>query len=302
MLPETSEPPLIAIVGPTAAGKTALAVELCREIGGAVISADSRQIYRGMDIGTAKPTASERGGIDHHLLDIRKPDSPYSLPDFLGDANAAIAAIRAAGNAPVVVGGTALYVHALLAGFAPGPADRELRRELELDLDRLGLIALVEQLKTIDAEAARTVDLRNPRRVLRALERRILLDRGAAVKRWPKHPAIVLGLCDPPARRTEKIARRTRMMLAAGLTDEVRRLLAGYRHAPVLQSTIGYSECVDYLLGRCDLAAAERRIRTATNQYARRQMTYLRNKMPIQWLEPDLPQIQQALTRIGRAG
>ena len=302
MPPETPELPLVAIVGPTASGKTALAVELCREIGGAVISADSRQVYRGMDIGTAKPTATERGGIDHHLLDVRTPDRPYSLPDFLGDANAAIAAIRADGSAPVVVGGTALYVHALLAGFAPGPADRELRKALERDLDQGGLSGLVNRLATIDAEAARTVDSRNPRRVLRALERRILLDRGAAAKSWPRHPAIVLGLRDRPARRTEKIARRTRMMLALGLTDEVRRLLAGYGQSPVLRSTIGYAECVDYLLGRCDLAAAELKIRTATNQYARRQMTYLRNKMRIQWLEPDRPQIQQALTRIGRTG
>ncbi|MDE2936059.1 MAG: tRNA (adenosine(37)-N6)-dimethylallyltransferase MiaA [Chloroflexota bacterium] len=302
MLPETPEPPLVAIVGPTASGKTALAVELCREIGGGVISADSRQVYRGMDIGTAKPTASERGGIDHHLLDIRTPDCPYSLPEFLGDANAAVAAIRSDGMVPVVVGGTALYVHALLAGFAPGPADPDLRRALERDLKRTGLNALNERLGALDSAAARAVDSRNPRRVLRALERRILAGRGAVAKSWPQHPAIVLGLHDRPARRTEKIARRTRMMLASGLTDEVRRLLAGYGQSTILQTTIGYSECVDYLLGRCDLTAAEQGIRTATNQYARRQMTYLRNKMRIQWLEPDRPQIQQALTRIGRTG
>ena len=302
MLPGTTEPPLVAIVGATATGKTALAVELSRAIGGAVISADSRQVYRGMDIGTAKPPASERGGIEHHLLDIRTVNCPYSLSEFLGDANAAISKIRSGGRVPVVVGGTALYVHALLDGFAPGPADPELRRALERDLERFGLRELVERLATIDAAAARTVDARNPRRVLRALERRILSDRGADAKSWPKHAAIVLGLCDPPPRRTEKIARRTKIMLASGLTDEVRRLLAGYGQAPLLLTTIGYAECVDYLLGRCGLAAAEQRIRTATNQYARRQMTYLRNKMRIQWLDPGRPHIQQALKRICRAG
>lgn len=302
MPPDIAEPPLVAIVGPTASGKTALAVELCREIGGAVISADSRQVYRGLDIGTAKPASAERGGIDHHLLDIRTVDRPYALSEFLGDANDAIASIRSDGRVPVVVGGTALYVHALLAGFAPGPADPQLRGALQRDLKAQGLRELVERLETIDPAAARTVDARNPRRVLRALERRILLDRGAAVKSWPKHPAIVLGLGDTPARRSEKIARRTRAMLASGLTDEVRRLLAAHGLAPILQTTIGYSECADYLLGRCDLAAAEQGIRTATNQYARRQMTYLRNKMRIQWLEPDRPRLRQALTRIGRAG
>jgi tRNA dimethylallyltransferase len=300
--PDVAGPPLIAIVGPTASGKTALAVELCREIGGAVISADSRQVYRGMDIGTAKPTWSERGGIEHHLLDIRTADSPYGLAEFLCDANGAIAAIRSGGRAPVVVGGTALYVHALLAGFAPGPADPSLREALERDLERGGLEVLLERLVTVDPASARAIDARNPRRVLRALERRLLLDRGAAVKNWPKHPAIVLGLRDPPFRRAELIARRTRAMLNSGLTDEVRRLLSAYGQTPVLQTTIGYSECVDYLLGRCDLAAAEQGILTATNQYARRQMTYLRNKMRIQWLESNRPRLQQALQQIGRTG
>lgn len=300
MTPETVEPPLVAIVGPTATGKTALAVELCREIGGAVISADSRQVYRGMDIGTAKPTSPERGGIDHHLLDIRTADCRYALPDFLGDANAAIGRIRSEGRVPVVVGGTALYVHALLDGFAPGPADPELRAALEEDLRRCGLEALSGRLQTLDPAAARTVDAKNPRRVVRALERRLLSARGAAARSWPKHRAIVLGLHDRPLHRTEKIARRTRSMLELGLTDEVRRLLGAYGQAPVLKTTIGYSECIDYLLGRCGLAVAEQRIRTATNQYARRQMTYLRNKMRIQWLEPDRPRFQQAMARIGR--
>ena len=302
MPPNTAATPLIAIVGPTAVGKTALAVELCRQIGGAVISADSRQVYRGMDIGTAKPTAAERGGIEHHLLDLREPDRPYSLPDFLGDANAAINGIRGRGRVPVVVGGTALYVHALLAGFAPGPADPAVRAALEDELDRDGLEALLGRLAALDPDGARSIDRRNPRRVVRALERRILLDRGAAPSRWPEHAGIVLGLSDRPTRRVEMIARRTRAMLAAGLTDEVRRLLGGHGQAPVLLATIGYAECIDYLLGRCGLESAERRIRTATNQYARRQMTYLRNKMRIQWLEPDRPPLPQALARIGRSG
>ncbi len=255
-----------------------------------------------MDIGTAKPAPSERGGIDHHLLDVRAVESPYSLPEFLRDANAAIARIRSGGSVPVVVGGTGLYVHALLAGFAPGPADPGLRGELERDLERFGLEALFMRLQAIDPEADRAVDPKNPRRVLRAMERRILLDRGESARSWPEHPSMVLGICDPTLRRTEKIARRTRSMLDAGLTDEVRRLLAAHGPAPVLRATIGYSECVDYLLGRRDLASAEQSIRTATNQYARRQMTYLRNKMRIQWLDPDLPLLQQALARIGRTG
>ena len=186
-----------------------------------------------------------------------------------------VAAVRGAGmDVPVVVGGTGLYVHALLAGFAPGPADPGLRGELERDLERFGLEALFMRLRAIDPEADRAVDPKNPRRVLRAMERRILLDRGESARSWPEHPSMVLGICDPTLRRTEKIARRTRSMLDAGLTDEVRRLLAAHGPAPVLRATIGYSECVDYLLGRRDLASAEQSIRTATNQYARRQMTY----------------------------
>ncbi len=295
-------PPLIAIVGPTAAGKSALAVQICRAVGGAVVSADSRQVYRGMDIGTAKPTKADRGRIDHHLIDFRPLDQPYSLQEFLGDANAAIGQIRKSGQIPVVAGGTALYVQALLEGFAPGPADPELRKELELELAREGLASLFDRLQRLDPAAAQAVDEKNPRRVVRAVERRLLHDRGANGTRWPAHRAILLGLADPPARRAARIDARARAMLEAGLTDEVRGLLAAHGPAPVLLTTIGYRECVDYLLGRCDLGTAELRIRTATSRYSRRQMTYMRNKMRIQWLDPDRPRLDQALSLLRPPG
>ena len=300
--PEIPKPPLVAIVGPTASGKSELAVDLCRVIGGAVISADSRQVYRGMDIGTAKPSVQERRGIDHRLLDIRPIDRPYSLSGFLRDANGAIADVRGAGLAPVVVGGTALYVHALLSGFAPGPSDPALRAHLEQELDRDGLSAMFSRLKASYPAAAGHIDSRNPRRVVRALERHILFDRGSRTDPWPEHEAVILGVCHRPDRRTAKIADRTRAMIENGLTDEARRLFGAHGRAPVLMSTIGYPECHDYLVGRCDLAATEGRIRTATNQYARRQMTYLRNKMRIQWLDPDRPSMRQALALITRSG
>ena len=302
MQTKTPTPTLLAIAGPTASGKSDLAVRICRAIGGAVVSADSRQVYRGMDIGTAKPTAAERAGVEHNLLDLRQLDEPYSLQEFLGDANAAIARIRADGRIPVVVGGTALYVQALLEGFAPGPADPQLRAELEAQVLREGLGAVFARLQRLDPESAGAVDAQNPRRVVRAAERALLSGRGQLGSRWPPQPAIVLGVTNPPERRARRIAARTRAMLEAGLTDEVRGLLSANGPAPILLSTIGYRECINYLLGRCDLDTAESAIRTATGQYARRQMTYLRNKMRIQWLDPGRPRLDQALALLPPSG
>ena len=297
--PAKGSPPLIALVGPTASGKSALAVQLCRQINGAIISADSRQIYRGLDIGTAKPGVNERCGIDHYLLDIRAVDEHYSLHDFLIDANAAIVQIRSRRQQPVVVGGTGLYVQALLEGFHPGPIDRQVRAMLEAELASKGLPALRERLSSLEAAISATVDRNNPRRVIRAIEQ-TLADHGQDGPNWPDHPAKVLGIAYPSACRAARIGQRTDQMLAAGLLDEVRRVLYSYGRLPILASSIGYRECAEYLLGSIDLPTARDRIVVATRRYARRQMTFLRNKIQVQWLECDRPLLAQALDLINR--
>ena len=286
-------PEIIVVVGPTAAGKSELAVGICQALGGAVVSADSRQVYKGLDIGTAKLGSAERGGIDHHLIDIRDIGHAYSLFEFLADANAAITAIRARGQRPVIAGGTALYVHALIAGFAPGASDPIRRAHLEERMQQSGLGDLVADLMSFDAKYWRGVDLANPRRVVRALERAHSAD--LPTQKFPCHRALVLGIAPPAALRRERIIDRAHAMFNAGLTDETRRLL--YSHGPSRQliATIGYRQCLEYLLGRYDQQAAREKTIVATNRYARRQMTYLRNKMKIEWLTDAEPSLRQAL-------
>jgi tRNA dimethylallyltransferase len=213
---------LLAIVGPTASGKTALAIELAQRHGGEIICADSRTIYRGLNIGTAKPTLAEQAAVPHHLLDILEPNQPYSAALFKQAAESAIAEIRARHHLPILVGGTGLYVDAVLYDYQfPAGASSSLRHELE----QLPQTELVERLQRLDPEIAATIDLRNPRRVIRALE---LVGQPRIAPRALPPTTYIIGL-DPGMEELERrIATRTRQMLAAGLVDEVRGLTARY--------------------------------------------------------------------------
>ena len=276
-------PALIVIAGPTAVGKTAAAIAVARRFGGEIVSADSRQIYRGMDIGTAKPTPAERAAAPHHLLDIRDPDQDFSLADYAAAARETIADIQARGRVPILAGGTPLYVNAIVEGWRmPGvPPDPALRAALEAEAAREGLAPLEARLAAIDPIAtARAVG--NLRRLVRALEVYELTGIPMSTlegKEPPAYPILLTQLTlARPALHTRADA-RVDQMLAAGLVDEVRALLArGYDPALPAMSGIGYAEIITHLRGDLDLPGAAALIRTNTHRYIRHQETWLRRQ------------------------
>jgi tRNA dimethylallyltransferase len=283
---------LIAIVGPTATGKTALAVALGRALGGEVVGADSRQVYRHMDVGTAKPTAEERAAAPHHLIDVVNPDDEFSLAQYLDRALTALADIWSRGQVALLVGGTGQYVWALLEGWkvprlAPQP---ELRRSLEERAAREGADALHQELERVDPKAAGAIDPRNVRRVIRALE--VYHATGRPISYWqqkgpPPWEVLVLGLTCPRDELYRRIDARVDAMMQAGLVEEVRGLLAmDYCPSLPAMSGIGYREVCQYLAGEIEVATAVRRIKTATHRLARQQHTWFRqDDERIRWVE-----------------
>lgn len=283
----------IVIVGPTAVGKTAASIALARRIGGEIVSADSRYVYRYMDIGTAKPTLAERGDVSHHLIDVVDPDEEYSVAHFLRDAPAAIDAIRSGGAEPIVVGGTGYWIRALLgggtsAGVPPNPA---LRAELTALRAAEGTEPLLERLRQVDGAAAERVDVRNPRRLIRAIEVVEATGRpyAEALRRQPPGAprARVFGLALPRDLLFERINARYDEMIAAGWIDEVRGLLErGYRRDLPSMSSIGYSELAAHLSGELTLDAALEAIRGRGRRLARNQFRWFpRDDRSIRWLD-----------------
>jgi tRNA dimethylallyltransferase len=277
----------VALVGATATGKTAAALALARRFDGEVVSADSRQIYRGMTIGTAAPTAAERAAVPHHLLAIRDPDEPFSLADYLGLARATIDGIHGRGRLPLVVGGTAQYVVALLEGWQapPVPPDPALRARLEAE----GAPALHARLLAVDPAAAERIGPRNTRRLARALEVWTLT--GRPISAWqadraPTYPALTLGLrLDRPTLHA-RIAARVDAMLAGGLVAEVEALLAAdYQPDLPSFSSVGYREIAAFLRGEVTLAEARQRTIQATNRYVRHQEIWLRHLPNVVWAD-----------------
>ena len=286
---------LIAVVGPTATGKTALAVALARAIDGEIVGADSRQVYRRLDIGTAKPTPDERALAPHHLLDVVDPDEPFSLAEYLELATAALEDIWARGRQPLLVGGSGQYVWALLEGWTVPrlPPQRELRRSLEERAEREGAEALHRELAHVDPQAAAGIDPRNVRRVIRALE--VYQTTGRPISFWqekapPSWDTLVLGLACPRDELYRRIDARVDGMMQAGLVDEVQGLLTmGYSRELPSRSGIGYREVCQYLAGELDLSAAADRIKTATHRLARQQATWFRrDDSRIRWLDVSL--------------
>jgi tRNA dimethylallyltransferase len=283
--------PLIAIVGPTASGKSALALRLARERDGEIVSCDSQQVYRGLDIGTAKASPEERRAVPHHLIDVVDPDQEFSAAEFARRGRAALADITARRRLPVVAGGTGLYLRALLEGLFDGPSrDEETRRRLEDLADRFGDPRLHRLLSHRDPASAARIHPRDRVRIVRALEVLRVTGRPLSDHHREKpdpltgYRTLVVGLDPDRAALRRVVEERTRRMIEGGLLDEVRGLLdRGY--APNLRplQSIGYREAVAVVRGEMGPAEAERAIVTATMRFAKRQMTWFRHQADVTW-------------------
>ena len=283
---------VLVLVGPTAVGKTAISLLLAREFGGEIVSADSRQVYIGMDIGTAKVTPAEQGDIPHHLIDIRPPDETISLGEYKELADAAIADILARGHLPMLVGGTGQYVRAVVEGWQIPrvPPQPELRRELEEQAQREGKEAVFARLQKLDPASAQTIDYRNLRRVIRAIEVTMVAGRPFSelqTKQPPPWRMVQVGLTRPREALYARSDARIEMMFETGWVDEVRGLLAkGYTPDLPSFASLGYREVAAYLAGEYDLEEAKVRIRRATRAFIRHQYNWFRLTDPrIRWFD-----------------
>ncbi|MCI5753736.1 MAG: tRNA (adenosine(37)-N6)-dimethylallyltransferase MiaA [Clostridiales bacterium] len=292
-----ARPVVLVLTGPTATGKTAAAVQLCRLAGGEVVTADSMQVYRGMDIGTAKPTAAERGGVAHHLIDLAGPDETFSVSRYVQAGIPCVDALLARGVLPVIAGGTGLYIDALLAGraFAACPGDGALRQALSDEYDAVGGAAFRERLRAVDPERAERLAPADKKRLVRAMEVFRLTgrtitehDRETALLP-PRYPALKFALTfedrDTLYRRIDLRAAR---MVEDGLFDEVQALLdRGVTPDCTAMQGIGYKEAAEALLGRCTRQQALEQIQLASRRYAKRQLTWLRRDADVRWLAMD---------------
>jgi tRNA dimethylallyltransferase len=287
-------PPLILIVGPTAVGKTELAIRLAEKMNGEIISADSRLFYRGMNVGTAKPSPEEMARVPHHLIDIVNPDETLSLAIFQQKAQAVISHIHARGKLPFLVGGTGQYVRAVTQGWAPPEVtpNEQLRDVLERMKQEYGLNWLHDKLKTLDPQSAEKIDARNYRRTIRALEvifttgRRFSEQRGQGDS--PYH-LISIGLTRPREELYRRVDERIDTMFANGLIDEVRGLLAqGYSADLPSMSAIGYRECISAINGELTIEQAKAEMKRITRIFVRRQGNWFKESDPqIKWFNPN---------------
>jgi len=288
-------PRIVCLVGPTASGKTALAIDLAERLDAEIVSADSRQVYRGMDVGTAKPTAAERARVPHHALDLVEPDELFDAARYRAAALAAIGDVQRRGKQALVVGGTGLYLRALRFGLCPAPPRvPRLRAALQAWAAREGVPALHRRLGLVDPVAAGRIHVNDAVRIVRALE--VALATGRRLSDWqrthgfaePSVDALVLGIAvDMPALDV-RIAARVDAMLATGWLDEVRALVArGYPHDAPVWRTLGYGDMRAVVEGRTDLATARAACVLATRRYAKRQRTWFRHEADVQWREPN---------------
>jgi tRNA dimethylallyltransferase len=283
---------LLVIAGPTGSGKSSLAVALAGRLGGEILNADSQQVYRGLDVGTAKPTAGERAAVPHHLFDLIEPGEGMDAARFTGLADAAIAGIVARGRLPVVVGGTGLYVRALLHGVVAAPGrDPTLRAALEAEAAARGRPALHARLAAIDPEAAARIGPNDLVRVVRALEiaaggKRPSELYAAHAFRAERYAATTLALNPPRAGLHEWIDARVEAMFAGGLLDEARALVARFGAGMPEKLPIGYPEAVACVRGEIPLDEAVRRVQVAHRRYARRQLIWFRKERGLEWIAP----------------
>ena len=303
--------PIICIAGPTASGKTALAVELAKELNGEVISCDSMQIYRGMDIGTAKPTREEMQDIPHHMLDVAAPDEDFSVSRYCAMATPILDGILARGKTAIIAGGTGLYMDSLIKGndFAPYPATGA-RERLEEETDRMGIDFMLTKLRSIDPESAAKLHLADRKRIIRALE--VFEETGETItahnKRTqaiaPRYNPLWLGLdFDPRQALYDRIDLRVGKMLEQGLEEEIRQLL--FRGIPAKATSmqaIGYKEFVAAMEGKITIEEAADEVRKASRHYAKRQLTWFRRNPHMHWLVrhpgEDFPEILAEARRV----
>ena len=283
---------IICIAGPTASGKTALAVELAKQFHGEVVSCDSMQIYKHMDIGTAKPTLDEMQGIPHHMIDVAEPDEDFSVSRYCEMATPIVEDILSRGKTAIIAGGTGLYMDSLIRGndFAPFPATGH-RQRLEEKLNAIGLDAMIAELSAIDPEAV-TRAQQNPRRIIRALE--VFYETGETITAHnlrtqaipSRYSPLWLGLdFDPRQALYDRIDLRVSLMLEAGLMDEINALLAsGIPENCTAMQAIGYKEFVAALDGRCTIEEAANDVRQSSRRYAKRQLTWFRRNKEMNWL------------------
>lgn len=302
--------PLLIIVGPTAVGKTEISLSLAEELGAEIVSADSMQVYRGMDIGTAKPTAAERARVAHHLLDVADPKEEFSAGEYLKLADAAIDGIRARGKVPLVVGGTGLYVRALAEGIFEGPgADRQLREEL-LERERgNGPGTLYAELSVHDPKAAAKIHPSDLRRIVRALE--VFYKEGIPISEFQKEhraggssrPVNIAGLKRERAELYARIEARVDAMMDEGLLDEVRSLRdAGCTSDMVSMQALGYKQLMAYLDGEYGIDEAVKLIKRDTRRYAKRQFTWFNADDRIRWVSlTGIADVSDALVRVKKA-
>ena len=290
---------MLCIVGPTATGKTRLSVALAQRLGAEIVSCDSMQLYRGMDVGTAKPTAQEMGGVRHHMIDCLDPREEFSVSRYVELADRCVQDILARGKPVIVVGGTGLYVDSLVAGreFAPFPQTGR-REALTARAEKEGIEPLMQELRAVDPEAAESIHPSNQKRVIRALE--VYLETGKTItqhnretrSRPPKYRPVWIGL--DYVNRSALYARidaRVDEMFAQGLVDEVRRLLdGGVPERATSMQAIGYKELTAFLRGEGTEDAAREQIKLASRRYAKRQRTWFRRNPEVHWIDmPDTP-------------
>ena len=280
---------ILAVTGPTASGKTALAIELARRLDGEIISCDSMQIYRGMDIGTAKPTKEEQSQVKHHLIDLLPADAPYSCSDYVKDAEAAVADIISRGKTPIFCGGTGLYLDRFLKGGNDDGAtcDEVLRADLKAYLDEYGADALHARLAALDAEAAESIHKNNTKRVMRAIEictvtgkKKSEIDKkNSEIVEKYDHTVITLAFNNREL-LYNRIDTRVDQMMAEGLVEETKRLMADgvFERSQTAAQAIGYKELFPYLEGRDTLENCVDELKRATRRYAKRQITWFSGK------------------------
>ena len=290
---DDNPPAVVVVVGPTASGKSELAVRLAERFAGEVVNADSMQVYRGMDIGTAKPSAELLQCVPHHLLGIVAPDVNFTAADFQQQARRVIGEIHARGRMPVVVGGTGLYIRALLQGLSQSPGeDKTFRAELTGIADREGNGVLLERLRSVDPETAARLHVNDRLRIIRALE--VYQQSGRPFSAYQGNhgfaeawcSSLKIGIDVPREELYRRINRRVEQMLADGLVDEVRGLLAaGYHPGLKALRSIGYKEVCAFLAGGLTLPEATELIQRDSRHYAKRQLTWFKKEPEINWVE-----------------
>ncbi|WP_423410103.1 tRNA (adenosine(37)-N6)-dimethylallyltransferase MiaA [Heyndrickxia sp. MSNUG] len=283
---------LIVLIGPTAVGKTKLSIELAKKFNGEIISGDSMQVYKGMDIGTAKVTNEEMEGIPHHLIDIKEPDESFSTAEFQELVRTKIDEISSRGRIPMIVGGTGLYIQSVIYDyhFTDAPSDLSFRNMLEKEAEEHGQDYLHERLRAVDPESASRIHPNNLRRVIRALEIIHCTGKTAAELQEKQSPELlydtaIIGLTMDRELLYNRINLRVDLMLEQGLLEEVKYFYdQGLKDCQSIQA-IGYKELYDYFAGKIDLETAVENLKQNSRRYAKRQLTWFRNKMNVEWFD-----------------